>query len=79
MTTEAQSIVALEAIGRELSPTRTQESFDVRTICEQYQKVKTYLTLALPFIEKLPYGSAISAAIKLLMNLADIACPAPKT
>jgi hypothetical protein len=44
--------------------------------CDTYRRIKPYLQAILPFVEKVPmWGKRIADAIRLLMKIADAACP----
>ena len=76
MSTEKAALDALTEIEKEVSGTegRTRGAED---LCAQYKKIKKYLNIALPFIEKIPtYGNKVAVAIRFLMTLADKVCPA---
>ena len=78
MATEKDMLKALDKIDSVLAASRTRSKAlpSAKSLCDQYKKIRTYLELVLPFIEKIPvYGSKIATAIRFLMTLADAACP----
>lgn len=45
-------------------------------LCKVYGKIKTPLTFLVPLIEKVPiWGKRVADAIRILMSIADTACP----
>lgn len=47
-----------------------------QSLCERYQKIRQFLLVILPVIDKVPvWGKKVSNAIRFLMNIADSACP----
>lgn len=73
---DVKMLEALIQIEKELSSQeRGLESIDIGDICKKYESIKPLLLSAISFIEKFPGGAGITAAIRLLMGLADLVCP----
>jgi len=65
-----ESIVEKQGMDKLAVPT-------AKALCADYGKIKKYLEISLPLIDKIPvYGKKIAGAIRLLMTIADAICPA---
>lgn len=54
------------------------KTLDLDGTCQTYLRIRPFLEQLLPWIGRLPlYGRSIAEAIRLLMKLADLACPTP--
>ena len=81
MTEDKELIEALSKVEQTVGHTRTTRGAlpDFKTVCENYRSVRPMLEKALPLIEKVPlYGGKIATAIRFLMAVANVACPADK-
>jgi hypothetical protein len=48
---------------------------DIKNLCKTYNQIRPLLERALPLIERIPvYGKKIADAIRILMQIADVAC-----
>lgn len=78
MATDAEAMEALSNIDKELAARGMgAEALGPGELCQQYKKIKSWLLVALPLIERIPvYGQQIGTALRFLMKVADVACPA---
>ncbi|MDP9177770.1 MAG: hypothetical protein M3O61_08825 [Gemmatimonadota bacterium] len=73
----ADAIQGLDSVLNTSAGPRSLQGIDGKSLCRDYQRIKSFLEKALPFIEKIPmWGKQIAAAIRLLMGIADTLCPA---
>ena len=86
MNDEQKQLDALNTLDAELSAYAAADGFaaltfdaaklDADDLCEQYQRYRRYLELALGLIERIPvYGRKVAKAIRFLMAIADNYCP----
>lgn len=78
MTTETEALKALNAIEQQLDQQTSAPSGVLNQIdyCEQYNKLKPLLQKVLLWLDKYPpHGHKIAKVIRVLMTLADLACP----
>jgi len=78
MATEKEMLDALDKIDAVIAKPgmKPLAAPSAKSLCDEYKKIRAWLEIVLPFIEKIPvYGSKIAGAIRFLMTLADTACP----
>lgn len=81
MNEDRELVEALNQVERAIQPMPTTRGAlpDFKAVCDNYRSIKPTLERALPLIEKIPvYGAKIVTAIKFLMAVANVACPAEK-
>ena len=78
MPTEQEGLEALNQIESTLQAQEEVRGLpDLGQLCAQYRNIKPSVEKALGLVEIIPiYGSKISLAIRFLLKVADVACPA---
>ena len=77
--TEKAALQALDKIERAVAKYEAAQpvtaAVDLKQLCKVYQQAKPWIETALPLIGKIPvYGKPIAAAIRMMMQIADVAC-----
>jgi hypothetical protein len=71
---EQEALSALDRISTELS---TPRKSDLGSLCATYRTIKPFLAGVIFLVERIPkVGKKIADAIRFLMSVADVACPA---
>ena len=77
MPKEHEGLEALNQIESTLQEEAVRGIPSLSDLCQQYKKVKPMVEKALGLIEIIPiYGTKIAVAMRFLMKVADVACPA---
>jgi hypothetical protein len=77
MQTEQQELQDFNRLETALSKAQaTGKEGGLEGLCAAYLEVKPTIEATLPLIEKIPvYGKTIAKSIRMLISLADLACP----
>lgn len=79
MATEKEALAALDNIVSLLaeseSDVRAAGVPDLGSLCKKYSQIKPLIEPVLWLIGRLPNGQKIVSAIRLLLQIADVACP----
>ncbi len=77
MPTQDEAMQALDAIDSQLQDDGAMSAQGLEDVCDKYRGIRDDLEKAVAFLESLPLKQtkAIAKAIRMLMVIADLACP----